>query len=156
MQDWWQGLNSKEQKLVGFGSIFVVIILFIMLVWVPLNDSIEKSKLQLKKQQDLAVWINENLATYKQVKRSGGTKKATGSLTSIVNTSAKSLKITLARIQPQGDDLQVWVDEVSFNVFLSWLEDLTNKKGLKIVAADIALGSSPGTVKVRRLQLTKA
>lgn len=156
MKQWWQGLNPREQQLVATMSIVVIVFLFISLVWQPLNTNIEKSRIKLVKQQELAVWVNDNLSQYKQLQKSGGSKSSSGSLSSVVNRTAKQRAIAIARMQPQGDDLQVWIDEVAFNDLVTWLEHLTANEGVIIQAADIAVGNVAGTVKVRRLQLGKA
>lgn len=156
MKQWWQGLNPREQQLVAAMSVIVVVFLFISAVWQPLNSNIEKSRIKLSKQQELAVWVSENVAQYKQLQKSGGSKSSGGSLSSVVNRTAKQRAIAIARMQPQGDDLQVWIDEVAFNDLITWLEYLTTNEGVIIQAADIAVGNVAGTVKVRRLQLGKA
>ncbi|OUS23446.1 general secretion pathway protein GspM [Thalassotalea sp. 42_200_T64] len=156
MKQWWQGLNAREQQLVAAMSVVVVIFLFITLVWQPINEGIEKSRVKLVKQQILAEWVSDNIVQYKQLQRSGGGKKSTVSLSSVVNRTAKRQAIEIARMQPQGDDLQVWIDEVEFNALLAWLQHLTTNEGVNIIAADIATGNKSGTVKVRRLQLGKA
>lgn len=56
-------------------------------------------------------------------------------------------------MQPQGDDLLVWIDEVPFNSLLIWLEKISTQEGMRILAVDIAPADAEGTVKVRRLQV---
>ena len=57
-------------------------------------------------------------------------------------------------MQPQGDDIQVWVDNASFESILNWLQALESM-GIKITEADIAEGDGAGNVKIRRLRLSK-
>jgi general secretion pathway protein M len=72
-----------------------------------------------------------------------------------VNQSASRLNITISRMQPQGDELQVWVDQVPFNDVLSWLQSMESK-GVVILDVDVAETSAPGQIKIRRLKLGKA
>ena len=58
-------------------------------------------------------------------------------------------------MQPQGDDLQVWIDEISFNQLLSWLEKLASRDGLQVKNIDLSKADQQGVVRVRRLQLGK-
>ncbi len=150
----WQALNSREQTLIGVMSVVIIIFVFIIAIWQPITQGVEKARLKVEKQQALAVWVQENVAKYKSLSRQGGAK-ATGTLSSVVNNTAKRLQITVARMQPQGDDLQVWVDEVPFNALLTWLDELTRNQGLRILAIDIAPSGTPGMVKLRRMQVTK-
>ena len=155
MQQWWQDLNQREQRLVAAMSLVVGIFLFISLVWQPLNENLAKAQIKVQKQQRLEQWVNENLAYYKTLQRSGSNKKSNESLSSLVNRTAKSLSITIARMQPQGDDLQVWIDEVPFDRFVSWIDQLNRQEATKVLAVDLSVGNAPGTVKVRRLQVGK-
>jgi general secretion pathway protein M len=149
----WQQLNNREQALVATMSIVVLVFLFYSLVWQPLNTQLIKSTKKLARQQQLLTWVQKNTATFKQIKQQG--KSSGGSLTSIVNRSAKQKSINVTRMQPQGDDLQVWLDEIPFDQLLLWLEQLANKHGLIIKALDISGTDKNGFVQVRRLQLGK-
>lgn len=153
MNDWWQGLNPREQKMVAGCSVVVVLALFWFGLWQPLNDNLARSQVKADQQQELLHWVHENLAKYKALEKKGGARPSSGSLSSVVNQTARRYKIEIARMQPQGDNLQVWVDEVAFNDLLHWLEQLQLREGLVIQAIDIVQGDEQGTVKVRRLQV---
>jgi general secretion pathway protein M len=91
-----------------------------------------------------------------QLRKSGGNKATfSGSLPQAVNQSANSMKITISRMQPQDDELQVWIDQAPFNNVLSWLQSL-EKTGVSILDIDIAESDLPGQVKIRRLKLGKS
>ena len=89
--------------------------------------------------------------------KSGGSRNAalSGSLAQAVNLTANSLSVTISRMQPQGDELIVWVDEAPFDSVLSWLQAMENR-GVRIIDADFAEANQPGQVKVRRLQVGKS
>jgi len=104
----------------------------------------------------LLTWVQENTALYQQAKRAGGKSKLRGSISSVANRSANNYKLTITRMQPQGDDLQVWIDSTPFTQLLFWLEHLANNEGLQVKAIDLNHGDRAGEVKVRRLHLTKS
>ncbi|NMP17010.1 type II secretion system protein M [Thalassotalea sp. Y01] len=156
MKQWWLGLNPREQKLASIMGAVVAIFIFYFLIWQPLNNSVEKAQQKLERQQQLAAWVDENLPKLQALQKAGGIKSTGGSLSSIVNRTAKRQSIAIARMQPQGDDLQVWIDEVPFNTFVSWLNNLNSNEGVLIESIDITEGNAPGTIAVRRLQLAKA
>jgi general secretion pathway protein M len=58
-------------------------------------------------------------------------------------------------MQPQGNELQVWIDEVAFKDLLKWLEQLSLSEGLQVQGIDLTRGEKSGVVRVRRLQLGK-
>ena len=110
---------------------------------------------KLLRQQALLTWVTDNTARYKQAKGNSKTSNNSGSLSGIVNKSANSYELTITRMQPQGDNLQVWIDNVPFTKLLFWLEHLANNEGLQVQGIDLMPADRTGEVKVRRLQLAK-
>ncbi len=154
MKTWWQQLNIREQRLVVVMSALISIFILYSLIWQPMNESIETSKVKIERQQELLTWVQESAQRYQQAKRNGG-RSSGESLSSIVNRTSRLEKITITRMQPQGDDLQVWIDEISFNQLLSWLEKLASRDGLQVKNIDLSKADQQGVVRVRRLQLGK-
>lgn len=154
MKTWWQQLNIREQRLVVVMSVLISIFILYGLIWQPMNESIETSKLKIERQQKLLTWVQESAQRYQQAKRNGG-RSSGESLSSIVNRTSRLEKISITRMQPQGDDLQVWIDEISFNQLLSWLEKLASRDGLQVKNIDLSKADQQGVVRVRRLQLGK-
>ncbi len=154
MKTWWQQLNIREQRLVVVMSALISIFILYSLIWQPMNESIETSKLKIERQQELLTWVQESAQRYQQAKRNGG-RSSGESLSSIVNRTSRLEKINITRMQPQGDDLQVWIDEISFNQLLSWLEKLASRDGLQVKNIDLSKADQQGVVRVRRLQLGK-
>jgi general secretion pathway protein M len=155
MKVWWQQLNNREQRLVVAMGLFFIVFIFYSTIWKPINNSIIEANSKLARQQELLTWVQDNTALYKKIKKSNGKPTLTASISSATNRSAKTYKLTITRMQPQGDDLQVWIDSTPFTQLLFWLEHLTNNEGLQVKAIDLTLGDSIGEVKVRRLHLTK-
>ncbi len=155
MSIWWQQLNLREKKLVLAMASLVIIFILYSFVWQPLNDNIAKAEKKIARQQQLLSWVQENTQRFQQAKSSGG-KQASGSLSSIVNRTASSKNITITRMQPQGDNIQVWIDEIAFNQLLQWLEQLSTNEGLRVTNIDLSDAEKPGVVRVRRLQLGKS
>jgi len=155
MKVWWQQLNTREQRLVSIMAILVTIFILYSAIWQPLNESLSKASKKLIRQQALLTWVADNTAQYKHAKRNSQVSNNSGSLSGIVNKSANAYKLTITRMQPQGDNLQVWIDSVPFTKLLFWLEHLANKEGLQVQGIDLTHAERTGEVKVRRLQLAK-
>jgi len=156
MKAWWQQLKSSEQRLVAIMGFVLGLILFYLLIWQPLGDNVSKAQQKLARQQALLIYIQESTQRYKQSHKSGASSRSSGSLSSIVNRSATRNNISIARLQPQGEDLQIWIDEVPFTQLLNWLEFLANNEGLSVKSIDLSKADRQGVVKVRRLQLGKS
>ncbi len=156
MKTWWQQLKISEQRLVAMMGIVVIGFVFFSLIWQPLNEDITNTQQKIARQQKLLTVVQEGTQRYQQAKRNGGSRQSNGSLSSVVNKSAGRHNITITRLQPQADDLQVWIDEVPFSQLLGWLEFLANREGLLVKAIDLSKADEKGVVKVRRLQLGKS
>lgn len=155
MKERWLQLDLREQRLVLVMAAVVLFFILYSAVWAPLNNNIEAASKKIERQQKLLTWVQESTAKYKSAAGSNRSNN-NGSLSSIVNKTAGRNQILIARMQPQGDDLQVWIDEVSFNQLLTWLEQLSEKEGISVKAIDITNAQQAGVVKVRRLQLGRS
>jgi len=148
-------LSHREQRLVIISAILVLVVIFYWGIWSPLSTSIEKDQAAVKNQTELLNWVQKNANRAVQLRSSGINKASfSGSLPQEVNQTAKRMKIAISRMQPQGDELQVWIEQAPFNDVLSWLQSL-EKKGVSILDIDIAESDSLGQVKIRRLKLGK-
>ena len=156
LKAYYAQLNEREQRLVLISAVLVVIALFYWVIWSPLSQSVAKGQANLHSQQELLLWVQQNANRALQLQGSAKpSTKFTGSLAQEVNQSAGRLNIAIARMQPQGDELQVWIDQVPFNDVLSWLQGLESK-GIAILDLDIAETNAAGQIKIRRLKLGKA
>lgn len=154
MKEKWQNLNAREQKLVIGMAVVVICFLFYSMIWQPLNDGIEKAQKKVDRQTELLAWVKEKTEIAKQSK--SNRRSSGGSISSIVSKTAKRNNVVITRIQPTGDDIQVWIDQVVFSHFLQWLNQLVISEGLHVKAVDLSDTDQAGVVKVRRLQLGKS
>lgn len=149
----WQQLNSRERQLITLMTVIMVVFMSYLLIWKPLNSQLINSTKQLQRRQALLSWVENKTQQFKQ--SSLHSKQFSGSITGLVNRSAKQQSIIVTRMQPQGNDIQIWIEEVPFKVLLAWLDQLVTKQGIVIKALDISRADNLGMVQVRRLKLGK-
>ena len=102
------------------------------------------------------MWVKDSAARAQQLRRvSGSEKNFSGSLPQAVNRTTAKHDIAISRMQPQNDELQIWVDQAPFNDVLEWLKSMENM-GVVILQADITTADAEGFIKIRRLRLGKA
>jgi general secretion pathway protein M len=155
LKTWYAGLAEREQKLVLAGAIFGVIFLFYLTIWAPLNASLSTQKVGLQADRSNLVWVQEKAARAQILRQSSNQNSYGGSLTQLINQTTRSAGIPVSRMQPQGDELQVSIDQIAFNDLLTWLDGL-EKRGVKVILSDVSEVDAQGFVQVRRLQLGKA
>ena len=154
---WWRGLSAREQRLVAVGGSVLLVGLFYWLVWQPLGNRIEERERQVKSQQQTLIWLKEKGEQVLSAQAgSGRNMDLGGTLDGVVNRTAFNHKIKITRLQPQGQELQVWIDQVAFDDLLMWLAELTDKYGVRVQVIEVAREQLPaGMVKVRRLQVSR-
>ncbi|MGI2059152.1 type II secretion system protein M [Shewanella baltica] len=155
LRTWWQGLASREQQLVGFGSVFLVIGIFYWGIWTPIATAEADALRNLTAQQQTLNYVKQTANKIAGLKQNGAKPTMSGSLSSVVNQTAGSYGLVITRMQPQGDKIQVWMDDVPFDALLGYLSELVQKKGLSLESVDLAEADAPGYVKVRRIQLSQ-
>ncbi len=151
--DYWHGLKAQEQKLLIVASSVFVVFCFVMLIYRPLNQAIESSKNDLKKQQELSVWMQTSIAKIKAADPKAS--MSSGSLSQIVNRSRGRFNIDISKMQPKDDSLRLTIDSVKFNDLVAWLTLLVTKNNVTIATIDMNRDDDSGFVKVSRLVLEK-
>ncbi|GGF62548.1 type II secretion system protein GspM [Alteromonas lipolytica] len=148
-------LTEREQRLVILSALVVLVGLFYWGLWAPLNQSIAQQTQLLQSNKKLVTWVEEQGLKAAQLRRnSAAPARVSGSLPQLVTSTSSKHSLSISRMQPQGDEIQVWIDEAPFNSLVGWLDELENR-GIVIDQLDVAEANDPGMIKVRRLVLTK-
>jgi type II secretory pathway component PulM len=139
-------LAPREQQLVKYGAIALVVVL-IFGVLMPLDSSVSKARTRItKKQQDL-VWMKgvaPFLAALAPVNHGNGE-----SLIVIVDRSAREsgLGKSLAGTDPSGaGGIQVRLEKAPFDAVIGWLSRLSQQNGISVDGATIDGAGAPGLV----------
>lgn len=158
LQSWWRGISAREQRLVAVGGSVLLIGLFYLAIWQPVANRIAERERQVVNQQQTLAWLKEKGQEVLVMQGGQGRQIDTGgTLDGVVNRTAFNQKIKIARLQPQGQELQVWIDTVPFDDLLIWLATLSDQYGVQVQIIELAReGLAPGLVKVRRLQLSRS
>lgn len=154
IKQWFLQLSERERALVAAASAITFVVLFYYLLWAPLHNAVNNQSTALESDRKLLMWIQEQSSRAKLLENSGQVNVFSGSLTQLVNQTTRDANILVSRLQPQDEELQVWIDEVPFNALMRWLADL-EQRGVVILQSDFSETNADGFVQVRRLQLGK-
>lgn len=157
MKEWYNNLEQRERRILIAGAIALIIMLLYLLVWEPLVDkslALEKSN---KDNQALISWMeqsaNEVRELQAKIKAGGPSSRSKGqSLLGIIDRTAKQAKLgnTVKRVQPDGKTkARVWLENVSFNEMIKWLENLQRREGIHIDTSVIEKQDEAGLVNAR-------
>lgn len=71
-------------------------------------------------------------------------------LLTLASTSAKDKNIPFKRFQPEGDGLlQLWLEEVNFNMLIWWLSEIETKNGIRVERISVERTKRDGFVNAR-------
>ena len=152
---WWQSLATREQQVVTFGGVFLFIGIVYWGIWSPISTAQTDAERDVKSAQQTLQYVEQAANKIAGLNQTGTSVQAQGSLSSIVNVVAGQYQLEITRMQPQGNVVQIWMDEVPFDALISYLHDLVEQKGLTLDSVDLAESDTVGFVKVRRIQLSQ-
>lgn len=152
---WWNGLVLREQQMVAACGVVLVIGILYWGIWTPIANAEDEAQRNLDGQQSTLNYVKQTANRIAGLKQSGSSNAFRGSLSAAVNQTAGAFGLTITRMQPQGNKIQVWMDEVPFDTLLNYLNELVQNKGLSLESLDLAESDTPGYVNVRRIQLSK-
>ena len=141
--------------MVLLSGMVILLGIFYWGLWAPLNQSISQQSQLLESNKKLVSWVEEQGQKAAQLRGTQSSpRRVTGSLPQLVTSTSSNHSLSISRMQPQGDEIQVWIDEAPFNSLVGWLNELETR-GIVIEQLDVAKANAPGMIKVRRLVLTK-
>lgn len=140
-------LNEREQKLVKFGGLALILVLVFGVI-LPLDGSVSKARERIAKKQTDLVWMKgvAPVLAAAAPMHQGGTGE---SLIVIVERSASEsgLQKSLAGSDPNGPGgIQVRMEKASFDAMVGWLSRLSQQDGIGVEGATIDTTGTPGIV----------
>lgn len=132
-------------KVLG-GFVGPVLIIFGLVM--PAYDYLQNSLEDYRSALDDYRWIEANRSSLSLV--SGGERAPGQSLFGLANTTSKGFQINFKRYEPVGDNaLSLWMENVSFNNLILWLERLDKRHGVSVREISVERLGVEGSVNVR-------
>ncbi|MDN0086070.1 type II secretion system protein M [Yersinia nurmii] len=154
----WQPRSTREKWLIGVALCSLILAGYYWGVWQPLTRQIAQQEGVLQQQRALIAKMRAaapEISAWRQQTQSMAENASVTSLSQRISTSAAEHKITLKRIQEREGFVQIWLEPLSFNSLLDWLNGLRQKSGVRAVQLDIVAADQPGIVNVQRLELAE-
>lgn len=152
-QLWWTQLSSREQRLLTVVLLSGLMISVIFGMVKPMHDSQVLAQQKRVNESQLLEWVKSKANQIESLRRSSGAAGVSRQpLNQVIATSSQEFNISLIRIQPRGEELQVWIAPLAFDRLLDWMNYLSSQQGISVTALDIERGEQNGVVEVRRLQ----
>ncbi|MEM7304078.1 MAG: type II secretion system protein M [Pseudomonadota bacterium] len=155
LKAWWQNLQTREQQLVMYGGIAVIILMFYTLAWSPLVNARDIKSMQVENNQELLSWMKTKSAEVKQLRLSNPQalrSDSNRSLLAIVDSLANQLGLRSAirQIEPNGQDsVSIWMDEIEFDALITMIGQLEKRSNIVVSEASVNKLDQPGFVQAR-------
>lgn len=152
---YWQALDKREQNLALIAIVGLIICIFYFAIVSPLQARDELARRDLKTEQALFAFISDKAGEIEILReQTGGSNQVSAlPINQAVTTSIKSYGLEIDRLQPQQEELDVWLKPMAFNALLKWLDHLSNKYNVQVKFIDIDETDTQGMVAVKRLRL---
>jgi type II secretory pathway component PulM len=143
---WRAGLAERERRLVTWGGVGAVALLFLSLIVLPLYSTAGHAEQRVERKRNDLAWMQSVAG---ELRAAGPAQASSQSLVLIVDQTARSagLAASLRDTQPSGTGgIRVRLESAPFDVMVAWLADLSQHQGLVIESATVDRTSGTGIV----------
>lgn len=149
MKEWYAGLEQREQvSLLVLGAV-LVLYLFYMLAWSPLDHARDELKIQNGVIAESRARVDAMVSQLLQLRKNPGNRAGQRNLTSEINESTGRFDLPVMRLQPNSrGEIQVRLESAPFDKVLQWLHELEFGKGLLVREVSLTQTGTDGFVNV--------
>ena len=138
---WFDERSRRERALLGVLAVVLTLALLVQLVWRPLIVARDTARADIARYDRIAAQLR---AAGPDVARVAAAR--TGTLSTVVTERAAKAGLTIARIEPQGNQVAVSLDSVGFDAVVDWLAALDRDAGVIVVDLKVERRPDPGVV----------
>lgn len=144
MKAWWNQLSNRERWLVGGGSVLTLVLILYALIWQPFQKELGRLRQTVTEQRADLAWMRQAAIEAKRLEKVQAGPKSQlpegirRSLLIVVDQTARAagLGTAVKRVEPQGEDrVRVWLEQVSFDQLIGWLDTLRRDQGIQTANA---------------------
>jgi len=153
MKNWFESLDARERLFVSGGAIVVVIALFYVFIWAPLDRG------QASMASEIALW-ERSLAELRPLKglqsapessqqTQGGGQTQTPVVIVDRTLRARGLDGSLKRSQPTtSNGIRVEFENVAFDELVIWLGDLSTQYAMHVSSGSLSAAAQSGPGRI--------
>ncbi len=154
----WHGISAREQWLSACAGISLIVWFVWLVIVTPLNEQQLQAGRRLAASQTMMQLVQKQ-ANDIRILRAGGAKEnpsANRPIDQIAHQTARQQSITVTRVQPRGELLDIDIENLPFNTLMGWLLDMETLHQIEVRDIQIDTTEISGTVRVSRLVLARS
>ncbi len=139
-------LSDRERWLTLCGVPVIVLVVLYQFVWLPVNAG--------------RAALTADIASYRLIAANAAAANARPETASTpatdrapmatrITQSADAAGLLLSRLEPDGDQILVTIDDADFAGMMIWIADLEMDQAIRVAAAEIDRRTEPGIVSAR-------
>ncbi|MEM1114608.1 MAG: type II secretion system protein M [Pseudomonadota bacterium] len=147
MSQWFARYTQREQMALVAMALAVGLYILYAFIWSPLTQKRDALRESNQGVASSLQRVDGMAAEISQLRASGKAGSSRRNLTSLVNQSTRARGIEVSRLQPNSrGDIQVRLEEVSFDGLVAWLHDMEYREGLLLSEVAITQTSDSGLI----------
>lgn len=150
MKEWWLNLSFREKQSASVGGVGIVLLLIYLGIWLPLTNQVTHLRQSIHQNQALLAWMQENDNQLKKIEKNF--KKTNHNNVSLLTSLQQELNQTpfsknlVALKQADNNNVQVQLQNISFDEFIVWLTKLWQEQNITVTQLQINPNITPGMV----------
>lgn len=151
-RNWYGSKSAADQRALKLMAIVLVPALIYFALVFPLQRARGNLTTEVMKQEAELATMQENVARVLASRGGGGGKleRSGRRLSQLISDTAPQFNLIVSRLQPRGDnEVQVWLEDASFDDGLRWLHQMETGYGLQVASLNVSSGKASGIVKLQ-------
>jgi len=146
---WYSSLDEKDQKISIVAAVIITLLIIYLILLSPVNDSVSSLEKEVAAKQKTINWMKAQVPIILSSKGGPSARTSNQALSSIVNTTTNRFNLPVSRRDSKSpNEMQIWFDNVSFDSFLRWSNELKTRHGVSISTANIRSQDSNGITSI--------
>lgn len=146
----YENLENRDRMAIKLLLLFILLVIIIFGMILPAGNYKAKSEARYTNSLESLTWMQGNKTLVDNVSRQRSERDSGQSLLGIANKTSKGFSLSFKRYQPVGESgLSLWLDNVSFNNVMLWLERLDKRHGISVDEISVDRDEKNGLVNVR-------
>jgi type II secretory pathway component PulM len=149
MKEWFADLEQREQASLLVLGVVILLYLFYILAWTPLDNRREELKVQNGAIAESRGRVDAMVSQLLELRKGGPNQGRQRNLTSEINESTGRFQLPVTRLQPNSrGEIQVRLENAPFDKVLQWLHEMEFGKGLLVREVSLTQTGTDGRVNV--------
>lgn len=144
----YQGLERRDRLALTGLSIFFGGLILIYGVWLPANAFLESRMAARDRAFELLQYMRATEQEARTLGRSATAVPSGQDMLTLISRSVQRFNISPNRLQPEGDGVSVWFEEVAFDDLARWLQS-QSEQGIVVRQLSVDRDEGAGRVNAR-------